>query len=115
MKLAMLLSIPFIIFASSETLFTGESLSNREHMSLHTYNHRPSVKLKNKRKIYRLAKVDKAQAATVAKKETSEDVTSLRLRHQGKYLIYKITTEGHSLIINALDGTVIKKQKHLSL
>jgi len=110
MKIVILLSIPFIIFASSETLYTGETLSNSEHMSLHgSKNQRPSVKMKNKRKVHKLHKVDEEQAKTIAREETNEEVISLRLDHRNKHLYYKVMTESYTLIINALDGTIIKK------
>lgn len=112
MKTIILISIPFIMFASSEILYTGKSLSNREHMSLHTYNHRPSVKMKNKRRIYKLAKVNKSQAKQIVKEETKEEVEFMKLTHHKKYLIYKVSTKQYDLTINALDGTVIKKQKN---
>lgn len=108
----MLLSIPLLIFASSETLYKGETLSTSEHVFLHgSSNYRPSIRLKNKRKIHKLHKVDEAQAKAIARGETKEEVVSLRLTHVNKYLIYKLTTEGYFLIINALDGSVIKKEK----
>jgi len=112
MKIVILLLVPFIIFASSELLYVGETLNNREHMSLHgSYNHRPSIKMKNKRKIHKLHKVNEEQAMKIAKEETKEEVESIKLTHHKKYLIYKISTEQYDLTINALDGTVIKKQK----
>ena len=113
MKVIILLSIPFIIFASSELLYVGETLSNREHVSLHnSYNHRPSVKMKNKRKIHKLHKVNEEQAKQIAKEETKEEIESIKLTHHKKYLIYKVSTEQYDLTINALDGTIIKKQKN---
>ena len=113
MKIVILLLVPFIIFASSELLYVGETLSNAEHLSLHnSYNHRPSVKMKNKRKIHKLHKVDEEQAKQIAKDETKEEVEFMKLTHHKTYLIYKVSTKRYDLTINALDGTVIKKQKN---
>jgi len=104
MKSFIFLAIPFIVFAS------GETMRPLDHLSLHGSNHRPSIKLKKKMQLYRLCKVSEEQAEHLVKKLTGEVSTSLRLTHKGNYLIYKATTQGHYLIINALDGTVIKKE-----
>jgi len=110
MKIVILLLIPFIIFASSEQLYVGETLSNSEHGSLHkSYNNRPTVKMKNKRKIHKLHKIDEEQAKQIAKEETKEEVESIKLTHHEKYLFYKVKTEQYNLIINALDGTIMEK------
>lgn len=112
MKTIILLSIPFVIFASSDIPYEGEKLSNTEHRSIHSSNQRPTVKMNKKRKAHQLHKVDEEQAKITAKEETKEEVQSIRLTHHGKYLIYIVKTKQYTLIINALDGTVIKKQKN---
>ena len=113
MKIVILLSIPFIIFASSETLYTGETLTNGEHNSLHgPSNYRPSIKMQKKRKIHKLHEVNEEQAKVIAKEETKEEVTSLKLTHINKHLFYEVSTKNYNLKINALDGTVMEKLKN---
>lgn len=104
MKSFIFLAIPFIVFAS------GEAMRPLDHLSLHGSNHRPSIKSKKKMQLYRLCKVNTEQAEHLVKKLTGEVSTSLWLTHKGNYLIYKATTQSHYLVINALDGTVIKKE-----
>jgi len=104
MKSFIFLVIPFIVFAS------GEAMRPLDHLSLHGSNHRPSIKMKKKMQVYRLRKVKEEQAEHIVKKSTGEPSTSLKLTHKGKYLIYKVTTKSHYLVINALDGTVIKQE-----
>ena len=111
MKIVMILSIPFVMFASSDAPYTGETLNQQEHRSIHGYNQKPTVKIKNKRKAHELHKVNEEQAKSIAREETKEEVISLKLIHTNKYLIYKVTTEHYSLKINALDGTVMQIQK----
>lgn len=111
MKIVIILSIPFIMFASSDASYTGETLNQQEHRSIHGYNQKPTVKMKNKRKAHELHKVNEEQAKSIAREETKEEVISLKLIHTNKYLIYKVTTEHYSLKINALDGTVMQIQK----
>ena len=111
MKIVIILSIPFIMFASSDASYTGETLNQQEHRSIHGYNQKPTVKIKNKRKAHELHKVNEEQAKSIAREETKEEVISLKLIHTNKYLIYKVTTEHYSLKINALDGTVMQIQK----
>jgi len=62
MKIVMKLSIPFIMFASSDTLGKGETLDEHENRSI---------------------------AKEIAREETKEEVISLKLTHTNKYLIYK--------------------------
>ena len=89
MKIVIILSIPFIMFASSDASYTGETLNRQEHRSIHNSNNRPTVKMKNKRKVHELHKVNEEQAREIAREETKEEVISLKLIHTNKYLIYK--------------------------
>ena len=105
MKSIFLLFLPLMVFA------TGETLTFREHMSIHNYNHRPSIKLKKKRQMYRLSKLNEQDAERITEKKTMEKSQSIRLTHRGKHLMFKVHTENYRLSINALDGTIIKKEK----
>ena len=103
MKTVALLSIPFILFAS------GKTLTPSEHMSLHSSNHRPVMKLQKQRKMHQLHKINEKQAAQIVKELTQEEVTSIRLAHNSNYLLFKAKTPNYRLAINALDGTVMTK------
>jgi len=105
MKSIFLLFVPLMVFA------TGETLTFEEHMSIHNSNNRPSIKLKKKRQMHRLSKLNEQDAERITKKETSEESQFIRLTHSSRYLIFKVYTENYRLSINALDGTIIKKEK----
>ncbi|MGB5966659.1 MAG: hypothetical protein WBG65_14145 [Sulfurimonadaceae bacterium] len=104
MKTFILLAIPFIVFASSETMHPLDK------KSLHDSNHRPSIKLKKKMRLHQLHKVNENQAETIVKELTGENSISLLNTHSDNYLIYKVTTKHNYLVINALNATVIKQQ-----
>jgi len=104
MKTFILLAIPSAIYASGETMNTSD------HMSLHRSKYRPPIKLKKKMRLHQLHKVDEEQVECLVKELTKEDSTSLKLTHSDNYLIYKVTREHYKLVLNALDGTVIKKE-----
>jgi uncharacterized protein YpmB len=61
--------------------------------------------------MHRLHKIDEQDAARITKEETSEESQSIKLTHSGMYLIFKVRTASYLLTINALDGTIIKKEK----
>lgn len=105
MRSILLLYIPFIVFA------TGQTLTPREHMSIHSYNNRPVVKSQTKTKMHRLHKIDEQEAARITKEATSEESQSVELIHSGMYLMFKVRTANYLVSINALDGTIIKKEK----
>jgi uncharacterized membrane protein YkoI len=106
MKSMLLLCIPFIVFAASQTL------TAREHRSIHGFNHRPLIKLQKKRDMHRLHKIDEQEAAKITKEETAEEIQSIKLIHRAKYLMFKIHTENYQLTINALDGSVMEIEKN---
>ena len=106
MKYLTLLLTPLLAFALSNTL------TPMEHKSIHGYNKRPSAKMQQKRNMHRLHKVDEEKAAEIVKKETKEDIQSLRLTHTGKILKYLVKTESYNLTINALDGEILDKAKN---
>lgn len=67
MKCLTLLLTPLFVFASES------ALTPSEHNSIHNYNKRPIVKMKQKQNVHKLHKVDEKEAAEIAKKETNED------------------------------------------
>lgn len=89
---------------------TGKTIPRSEHMSLHYTNNRPFLKLKKKAIMQRLCKINKEQASTLVEGITGESSKFINLVHSSKYLIYKISTEHYKLEINAIDGSIIKKE-----
>lgn len=104
MKYSILLTIPMFVFAQ------GQTLTPSEHNSIHGYNHRPIVKMQNKRNMHKLHKVDEEEAIKIVKEQTKEDVEEIKLTHTGNIMFYKIQTQSYSIKINAMDGSVIDKK-----
>ena len=100
-----LLLLPLTVFAS------GEKLSTQEHSSIHGYNQRAVVKMKEKQNMHNLHKIDEKEVAELVMKETGEKALKIKLSHRGKYLLYKIQTKTYLLEINALDKSIMKKEK----
>jgi uncharacterized membrane protein YkoI len=98
------LLVPMFVFAS------GATLTPSEHSSVHGYNKRPVAKIQQKQNMHKLHKIDEEEAKKIVRDKTNEEVISLKLSHTGNKLIYKAKTKHHSLIINALDGGVIKDE-----
>ena len=109
MKYLILLLAPLFLVASQERL------TPIEHGSIHNYNKRPIVKMSKKNRMHKLHKVDEHAVATIVKAKTAEEVEDMKLLHSGSLLKYKIKTEHYLLEINALDGTIISKQKRSNI
>ena len=105
MKTFILLIMPFSIFASGETMSVYDSLyfSNANKQLFKLNNHQ-------KTRMHKLHKIDEQEAKFIIKELTQEEDINLKLTTRGKYLIYKASTEHYTLIINALDGTLIEKE-----
>lgn len=104
MKTLILLLIPFIVFASGETMNTSD------YLYLKNLDRQPFKKVYKQSRINEIDKISKEKVKEIVKKITQEDVTSIKLTHSSRYLIYKISTQNYKLIINALDATLIKKE-----
>lgn len=105
MKYYTLLLTPLFLLASQSTLTPSE------HSLIHSSNHRPMIKMQQKRNMHKLHKIDEQEAAKITKKETNEEVKHLKLTHSGRILKYIIKTENYILTINALDGAILNKEK----
>ena len=103
MKYLPLLLAPIFAFAS-------QAMTPMEHSSVHGYNKNPVLKTKTEQRMHKLHNVEENQAIEIVKKETAEDVEKIKLAHSGNFLIYKATTENYRVQVNALDGTVMKKE-----
>ena len=105
MKIIMIIVLSLTLYASSK------ELSPSEYKSIHNHSNRPVLKMGKRSNMHKLHNVTEEEAKIIAKNETKEDVTSLKLTNDKRFLIYKIETEHYVLIINALDGTVMEKKE----
>ena len=97
--------LPICILASSDTL------SIQEHNSIHGHNYRPIIKIKERSNMHRLHKVNEKEAEQIVQKTTQEELLKLKLTHLGNKLIYRCYTKNYILVVNALNGNVISKEK----
>ena len=95
-----------LILGLCSTIY-AETMSASEHLDLHSYNKRPSLKHTDERKAHRLHKIDEAQAKKIAAEACKENAVKLTLTHRGLTLYYIAKTPGCTVYINALDGTII--------
>jgi uncharacterized membrane protein YkoI len=91
---------------------TSTNLSPAEHQSLHPYNQKPSLKIKQIRQMHKLHEIDEKEAERIAQTVTGEKVLQLKLKHEGQILFYFIITPSYQLHIDAKKGTILKKENH---
>lgn len=82
-------------------------MSLTDHLTLHTYNKRPSLKHISDKRAHKLHKIDEKQAMAIAEKKCNEGTVKLKLTHHNLYLYYTAKTSKCTLFINALDGSII--------
>jgi|GEM_PF-4122602 len=99
-----------LIFVLCTSVLTAEEISPLDHMSIHTYNNRTSVKLAKERKMHKLHKINEAEAKVIAEKICEEKTSRLKLTHRGTLLYYIAKSKSCEVHINALDGSIIKKK-----
>lgn len=99
-----------LVFVLFTGVLTAEEISPIDHMSIHTYNHRTSVKLATKRNMHKLHKINEAEAKVIAEKICKEKTSRLKLTHRGTLLYYIVKSKSCEVHINALDGTIIEKK-----
>lgn len=78
---------------------------------LHSYNHKPSIKLKKQRVMRSLARINKNEAIHIAVSHCREDVVSSVLTNVRQLLFYRVYTQNCRVEINALDGAILSKDK----
>jgi len=97
----------FLLILGLGGIIYAETMSASEHLGLHSYNNRPSLKHTDNRNAHRLHKVDEAQAEKIAAKACRSSDVKLILTHHALTLYYIARTPGCTVYINALDGTII--------
>jgi uncharacterized membrane protein YkoI len=95
-------------------LFAGlqaQELSTEQVSKLHNYNHSISGKLRYKRALQKMATISLEKAQTITNSETNESIEQSKLKQHGTRLFYSIQTANHALKIDALDGSIISKER----
>ncbi len=88
-------------------LVFAREMTPAEHLQLHNYNQRPSLRQQAERKAQRLPEIDISSARKIARKVCTRGKLRLRLTHRDTLLYYIATTPGCTVWINALDGSLI--------
>jgi hypothetical protein len=100
--LLFILLFSLVGFANTKTQIKTDKI-------LHSYNHKPSIKLKQQRELRALAKISKNDAKKITASVCHEKINVLTLTHKKQLLYYRIYTDHCKLEINALDGMIISK------
>jgi len=83
-----------------------------DSISLQSYNHRMSLKMKKESQIKRLVRITPESLEKTVQRNCKEKAVSKRLLHKGQLLFYRVYTEKCVVDINVLDGAVISKKNH---
>ena len=95
-------------------LFAGlqaQELSTEQVSKLLNYNHSISGKLRYKRALQKMATISLEKAQTITNSETNESIEQSKLKRHSTRLFYSIQTANHALKIDALDGSIISKER----
>ena len=99
----------WILFMSLSSVW-AQTLTIDQQIRLKTYNHKPSLHHTVEKRMKEMAKISAKDALLLAKAYCAEKNPTIRLTHQDAYLFYRIAEGSCDLKINALDGTLIKKE-----
>lgn len=88
----------------------AQELTPDQIVATHSYNHKPSVELKQRRLLQKMANLNKEEAHALAVKLCKSKVALSKLTRHGKRLFYAIRTHTCSLKIDALDGSVLSRK-----
>jgi len=89
----------------------AEDLSSEQIAKLLNYKHSLLGKLQHKRALKKMANISEEQAKEITKNETNESVEESKLKRHSTRLFYTIQTANHALRIDALDGSIISKER----
>lgn len=107
-----IISLAFIAILFTAGCATQTNLSPAEHQSLHPYNKKPGLKPRHLRQMHKLHEIDEKKAQKIAEQATGEKVSKLTLKHEGQILFYFVITPSYQLLIDAKDGTLLKKVRY---
>ena len=86
-------------------------ISQQDYKKIHHNSFKMGLIIQERSYMQSICKVKEIQAKEIATKETNETVSKLKLEHRGRVLFYKVYTQHNYLEINAMDATVMKKDK----
>jgi len=95
---------------TSVILFISACSTDNSKIILPNYNHSPLGKIRYQRTLQKEAKVDKKEAIEIAQKSCNQKPNFIKIRYHNSLLFYKIKTKSCYLEINAIDGSIIKKE-----
>lgn len=101
----------FIISLLSYTFLFSQTLSIMDQQHLKTYNHRPSLKKTVDKRMTQMAKVSREEASQIAKPLCKMQEPTLKLMHEDRYLFYLASSGSCNVYINALDGSVLNRER----
>ncbi|WP_281950927.1 PepSY domain-containing protein [Nitrosophilus kaiyonis] len=101
MKVISVIGLFVVILYSSEI----------EHMKIHQYNKKATVKLQKENLMKKYAKVDEEKLKEIVKKATNEKIIYKKIKHQNTTIYYKVLTKSYILKIDAISGEILKKEK----
>jgi len=89
----------------------SEKITSSEHTSIHHHNFKAVLKMQEPANMHDIHKIDEKEAKKLIKKMTNEKVISLKLTHFSRVLYYKALTKNYLIEMNAMDASIIKKEK----
>lgn len=92
-------------------LCASQTLTLDQKQSLQTYNRKPSQKDTVEQRMKTFANITKSEALNIAKKHCQTPKANAILSLHDTYLFYHIQGNSCDLYINALDGTLISRER----
>ncbi len=89
----------------------AQELTIEQVSKLRNYNHSMSGKFRHKRALIRMANISKEKSQEITQNETNESVKYSKLRDHNRRLFYSIQTSSYRIKIDALDGSIISKER----
>lgn len=89
---------------------SAQELTPEQWMQIQSYNHKSSLKLKQQHLLNQLAQVSEADAHTLAQNECGGDISRSKLMQHNRRLFYTIALDRCTLQIDALDGSIMRKE-----
>ena len=89
----------------------AEELTTAQVAKARNYNHSLSGKLRYKRLLQNMAKINKQEAREIVKEKIeNQKILYLKLLRRGARLFYLINTKSSTVRVDALDGSIMDKQ-----
>lgn len=104
MKWIISLFLPALILAE------GTTMSYEEHRQVQVKNSRQHNIHHATAAALSISKLTFEDAKKIAQKETGEKPLSVTIGHESLYLLFYVITQGYRIDINALDGSIYKKE-----